>query len=240
MLTFFYKWWYKFHEPEMVTWWQTKEAVQAKVTTDKDGSYIMWMEGEKYPFPGYPRGHLLYGTLSKLKHEIKVQLFNENYWRLERGEPIQLGTALKNIYELAEKSKYDMMPPDKLSPAMKELYKSLSHPIWRDILTYIFQEDDGYRFRLQWIIPYLSKKDPIGSFDKAMEMLEHGEVVEDMKDRVRLIRRILLEIWKDPEYAKYWIDFVQNADLNKLKLSKADKYFFRAKYFKVDYPYKEY
>jgi hypothetical protein len=51
---------------------------------------------------------------------------------------------------------------------------------------------------------------------------------------------VLLKLWKDPTYARYWIEFMQNADLRKLKLTKADKYFFRAKYFKVDYPYKEY
>lgn len=235
ILTFFFNWWYKKHPPEMVSWWKSKSAVQAKVTESKDGSLVMLMEGEKYPFPGYPRGHLLYGTLSKLKHEIKNQIFNENWWRLERGESVDITEACKNIYELAQKSKYDMLPPEKMSPAVKEIYKNLSHPAWRDILTYIFQEDDAYRWRFQWLVPFLDKKDPIGSFDRAMEILEHAEVVGDMKERVRLVRRVMLELWKDPEYAKYWIDFVQNANLKKMKLSKADKYFFRAKYFKVDY-----
>jgi hypothetical protein len=224
----------------MVSWWMHKESVQAKVTQAKDGSYIMWMEGEKYPFPGYPRGHLLYGTLSKLKHEIKNQIFNENWWRLERNEPIDVSQAIKNISELAKVSKYDMMPYEKLSPMIKEMYNNLSDPLWRDILTYIFQEDDGYRFRFQWLVSYLSKKDPLGSFDKGMGMLEHAEVIGDMKERVRLIRRVLLELWKNPEYAKYWIEFIQKADLKKMKLSKADKYYFRAKYFKVDFPYNQY
>lgn len=224
----------------MVSWWKYKEAVQAKVTVDENGSYIMWMEGEKYPFPGYPRGHLLYGTLSKLKHEIKNQIFNESWEKLERKEPLDITEACKNVYELATASKYDMMPYEKMAPAVKEVYRNLSHPVWRDVITYIFQEDDAYRWRFQWMIPYISKKDPIGSFDKAMEMLEHADVTEDMKGRVRLVRKVLLELWKDPELAKYWIEFVQNADLDALKLSKADKYFFRAKYFKVDYPHFEY
>jgi hypothetical protein len=224
----------------MVKWWQTKESVQAKVTTGEDGSYIMLMAGEKYPFPGFPRGHLLYGSLSKLKHEIKVQIFNENWWRLERKEPITIDEACENIATLAEKSKYDFMPYEKLSPAVKEMYKSFTHPLWRDIITYILQEDDGYRFRFQWLMSYITKKDPIGSFDKGMEMLEHAEVVDDMKERVRLIRRVMLALWKNPEYARYWIEFVKNADLKKMHLSKADKYYFRAKYFKVDYPLYEY
>ena len=87
---------------------------------------------------------------------------------------------------------------------------------------------------------YLTKKDPIGSFSKAMDMLEHAEVTEDMRDRVRLIKKILLELWKDPFYAQFWIDFVQTMDLKKIKMTKADKYFMRAKYFRVDYPYFDY
>jgi hypothetical protein len=240
MRNLFYKLYFKFFTPEMVGWWRTKEAVQAKVTTAEDGSYIMWMEGEKYPFPGYPRGHLLYGTLSKLKHEVKNQILNENWWRLERGEPVTIDEATKNLTELAQVSKYDMMPYEKLCPAVKELYRNLKSPLWRDILSYIFQEDDGYRFRFQWLMTYITKKDPIGSFNQGMQMLEHAEVIDDMKERVRLVRRVMLALWKDPEKAQVWIDFVQKSNLNEMKLSKADKFYFRAKYFKVDYPHVEY
>jgi hypothetical protein len=63
---------------EQVQYWKTKESIQAKVTHAKDGSQIMWLEGEKYPFPTYPRGYMLFGSLSKLKHEIKNQVFNDN------------------------------------------------------------------------------------------------------------------------------------------------------------------
>jgi hypothetical protein len=245
MYNFLLKLRYKFFPVEMVQWWKTKEAVQAKVTTAEDGSYIMWMEGEKYPFPGYPRGHLItnghtFSPYSRLKHEIKNQIFNENWARIERKEPLQTAEACKNIYAIAEELRYDMMPLERCAPAVREIAKNLSHTQWRDILTAIFQEDDAYRWRFQWMTQFLSKKDPIGSFDKAMEMLEHAEVVTDMKERIHLIRVVLLELWKDPTYARYWIEFIQNADLKKLKLTKADKYFFRAKYFKVDYPYYEY
>lgn len=246
MLKFLYNIYYTHFPPEMVGWWRTKEAVQAKVTTDKDGSYIMWMEGEKYPFPGYPRGHLITNTeqgfspYSRLKHTIKTRFFNENWWRLDRGERIEIEEAQKEIFAIATSLKYDMMPIPKCAPAVREMYRCLPNSLWRDIITCIFQEDDAYRWRFQYIIPFLSKKDPIGSFDKAMEMLENAEVIDDMKDRVRLIRRVLLKLWENPTYAQYLINFVRNADLKKLKLTKADKYFFRAKFFKVDYPYFEY
>ncbi len=71
---------------EMVHYWKTKSGVQAKVTKAKDGSTHMIMEGEKYAFPTFPRGHILFGHLSKIKHEIKNQIFNESWKQLEEGK----------------------------------------------------------------------------------------------------------------------------------------------------------
>lgn len=231
---------YKLFPKEMVSWWMYKDHAQAKVTEGEDGSYIMWMENEKYPFPGYPRGHLLYGVLSKFKHELKNKVFNDNWARLENGERPVLDEAREVLSMLIQERKHDMMPVERMVPSMRELYRSIPDPLWRDILTFILQEDDGYRFRVQWFFQFISKEDPIGSFQHAMEMLEHAEVTGDMKERIRLIRRVLTELWKDPQYAKYWLQFVENVDLKKVCLSKADKFFFRAKFFKVDYPDNEY
>lgn len=221
-----------------MSWWMHKESVRAKVTTDKDGSYIMWMEGEKYPFPGYPRGHLLYGTLSKLKHEIKNQIFNASWAKLEKKEPLDLTEALKNIEELAKNGRFDMMPYHKMCPVMRELYQRIENPKWRDIITYILQEDDGYRFRFQWLMRYINPKNPVVSFDKGMELLEHAEIIGDMKERVRLVRRVMLELLKDPVVLRIWTEIAKGA--KHMTLSEADKYYFRAKYFKVDYPEVEY
>lgn len=223
----------------MVSWWKTKEACQAKVTQDKDGSYIMWMEGEKYPFPGYPRGHLIvnepgkYSPYSRLKHEIKNRIFNENWYRIERGAEVTIDS--QEIFALAESLKYDFMPVERCAPSVREINKWLPNSPWRDIITCIFQEDDAYRWRFSYMAQFLDKKDPIGSFDKAMSILEHAEVIDDMKDRVRLIRRVLLKLWENPEYAKYWIHLVKNMDMEKVKLTKADLYYFRAKHFRPDY-----
>jgi len=69
----------------MVKYWKHKDKCSAKITTAEDGSIIMKMEGEDYPFPTFPRGHLLFGYLSKLKHEIKNQIFNNAWGLLEKG-----------------------------------------------------------------------------------------------------------------------------------------------------------
>src|SRR3990167_11556582 len=70
----------------MVRFWKFKESVAAKLTKNKDGALVMMMEGEDEVFPGFPRGHLLFASLSKLKHEIKNQMFNEAWRLLEEGK----------------------------------------------------------------------------------------------------------------------------------------------------------
>lgn len=235
----------------MVSWWITKEAVQAKVTTGEDGSYVMWMEGEKYPFPGFPRGHLLYGSLSKLKHEIKNQIFNENWWRLEKNEPITIEKACENIAELAKKHHYDFFPYEKLSPAVKEMHKALTHPLWREIICFILNEDDAYRWRALFFLTFVNPRAPYkrlrtwwnGWTDdealliytaEAFDLIEHCEVVGDMKERIRLIKRIMLELFKKEEYLSYYRAFINNLNMKKIHPTKADLYFFRAKYWRVD------
>lgn len=232
----------------MVSWWKTKAAVQAKVTTAKDGSYIMYMEGEKYPFPGYPRGHLLYGSLSPLKHWIKVKIFNDSWWKLEDGVPEKQvvddikGPILSHILELGEKSKYDMLPISKNVPPVREIHRAWTLASrgderllkLRDIVTFIFNEDDAYRMRFQWVAPYFKKL----GFEEGMDMLENAEVIDDMKERIRLLKRIIALLINDKP--AFWETFMKELDIKKVQLTKADKYYMRAKYFKVDYPWYDY
>ena len=70
--------------------------------------------------------------------------------------------------------------------------------------------------------------------------MEHAEVVGDMKERIALLRRILTVLLKDEVIGALFDTFVKEVDWKKVKLSKIDKYYFRAKYFKVDYPVYDY
>jgi hypothetical protein len=88
--------------------------------------------------------------------------------------------------------------------------------------------------RFQWVAPYFKKL----GFEKGMDMLEHAEVIDDMKERIRLLKRIITLLIKDKP--DFWNIFMKELDIKKVKLTKADKYYMRAKYFKVDYPYYEY
>lgn len=245
-----------YQDKEMVSYWKTKDSVMAKVTLAKEGHNVMWMEGEKYPFPGFPRGVLLYGGLSKLKHNVKNLVFNDIWAMLENRRGITScvkhlkEVALPQIFEILESQKYDMVPPHKMVPVVKEIWRALtiveekmgSERIkkCKEVLTFVLQEDDAYRFRFQWAMKFMRykffRRNYVKLFDFALSMLEHGEMVGDMKERQRLFRRGMMTLLKDPHIKECFDMFMKEVDWKKLRLTKADKYFFRAKYFKVDYP----
>ena len=239
----------------MVSYWLTGDSVTAKATKDKDGREVLMMKGEKYPFPGFPRGILLFGSLSPLKHQIKNLIFNDSWKKLEDGKDRQeiineIKKSLDIILELSEKGKFDRIPCEKMSVAVQEIHrawtaveKTEKQRQLKECLCFILQEDDGYRFRVQWLTRYFwfwRFRNPVKLLETALSFLEHAEVVGDMKERQRLLKRILMLILEDKEIKELFIRFFKKVNWRKVKLSKADKYFFRAKYFKTDYPYRQY
>ncbi|MBI5573491.1 MAG: hypothetical protein HY919_02925 [Elusimicrobia bacterium] len=240
---------------EMVQYWRKGESVAAKVIKAPDGSFIMKMCGEKYPFPTFPRGHLLYGNLSRLKHEIKNQIFNESWAEKENPEAVK-NIKYKLFYEIPkyfEPLKFDIIPFKNLTPSVREIYRAWTKVapektfILRDYLCFILQEDDSYRMRIQWLAGFFNPNgiilrwfDPINLFEKALKMLEHAEIIGDMKERILLLRTILLLCLKDKDIKDLFVKFVREVNWKKVRLTKGDKYFFRGKYFKVDYPYLDY
>ena len=259
----FYNFWYRFFPPEMVQYWKTGDMARAKLVTLEDGAYAMVIEGEKYPLYGFPRGPVLFGALARLKHLGKNLIFNQAWKLLEEGKSNEevmsylKNVALPFIFKEIEKNKYDMFPPEKLCPAIKELWRALSvienridNEGFRTLkqgLTFFLQEDDAYRFRFQWLSKYLNPNSlwrKIWYFGRkyslkkelkfAFNFLEHAEIVPDMKGRTKLIKRILFAVMDDPEFGKIIGELFKELDFKKLRLSKADSYFFRGKYFKVD------
>jgi len=171
----FFNWYFSIKPPEQVRYYKHKSKERAKLVHNKDGTLEMAIEGEKYHFPGFPRGHVLMGSLASLKQTMKQTVFNE----LSKVIP-------------------DMVPEEQMCPFVKEIYrvmtlienaeitpdmKSEMHNM-KKILCFFLQEDDSYRFRVQWILERLNMK--------------------------------------------------------KIKLSKADKYYFRAKWFKVEHDIYDY
>ncbi len=230
----------------------SKESVEAKLLRMPEGHMVMQMDGEDYPFPGYPRSALLYGPLSSLKHIVKNRVFNEAWAKLEDGEDplVTIRKGLDESFKVLEAGKYDLVPYNALMPSLKELWRAMTvveekmGGRWlraKEMICFVLQEDDSYRMRFQWIVKFFWPFKPtIKDFDYALSMLEHAEVVSDMKERQRLFRRVLMAFLKDPRVREGFNLLLKELNWKKLKLSKADKYFFRAKYFKVDYPEYEY
>lgn len=255
IIQFFKNKYYK--DAEMVSYWKKQDSVEAKVYLHKDGHYVMQMAGEKYPFPGYPRGSLLYGSLSPLKHQIKNQVFND-CWKMledinlsnEEIMAIMRERVLPKIFELGEKAKFDMVPYERMVPAVKEIWRAMTvvekktgNPKvgkLKELICFIIQEDDAYRFRFQWLCKFLRHNIPLKWWDYGLGMLEHAEIIGDMKERIRLFRRITMFILEDESIRNCFELLMKEIDFKKVRLTKADKYFFRAKYFKVDFPEYQY
>ena len=240
----------------MVRYWKYQDKQEAKVTRNQEGALIMKISGEDEDFPGFPRGYLLFGKLSKLKHEIKNQIFNEVWRKLDEGIPDK--EIIQNIrqvtfpviFALAEETQYDQVPYERMFLPVKEIYRAWTKVApgenslkLRDILTFILQEDDGYRFRVQWLVTYFNPnkwwmkllgKNVIRQFEKALSMVEQAEVIGDMKDKIKLLKRGLSLMLKDQRIKELFLKFCREVDWDKVKLSEADKYHFRGKYFKVD------
>lgn len=251
----------------MVQYWKKDHGiVAAKVFKNKDGAFVMKMEGEKEVFPGFPRGHLLFGTLSKLKHEIKNQIFNESWDKLEKGAKFAeiAQDVKKKIVEglritdgitipvgslgdkIMDHCLYDMVPPEKMIPTAREVWRVLSlmekkEPKLRWFklaLTYILQEDDAYRFRFQWLAGVMTSflfKNPVERLKVGLDELINAEIVGDMKLKQQLLRRVLLVLMHDPKIKRLFTQFYNEMDWKKIKLTKADLFHFRGKWFKVDW-----
>lgn len=247
----------------MVKYWKHSEVVTAAITTDENGALVMKMDGEDEVFPGFPRNYSLYGTLSKLKHEIKNQIFNEAWALLENKVPEEdvvahiKRKATGELQQYIDAVKYDRVPDNKLFGPVKELNRAFSvlekkhkRVRWlKDTLIFIMQEDDAYRFRMQWLVSIFNPsswwfkimfRDPVSDFQIALEELENAEIIGDMKERIRLLRRILMVFLQDKNANALFKAFCKEVDWNKIKLSRADKYHFRAKWFKVDWDRFEY
>lgn len=174
---------YKVKPPESVQYGKKAEWAKARLTNAKDGSLQMEIKGEKYPFAGFPRAHVLTGPLAALKHKVKNMVFNQVFEEIDR---------------MAKDMNSEMLPPEKMCPAIREL-------------------------------------------NRVLQELEDAEVVEDMKARIRLIKKVFTFFLQEDDAYRYRFQWViERLDKSKVKLSKSDKYYFRGKYFKVDHGHYDY
>lgn len=243
----------------MVQYWKNGDVARAKLMTI-NGAYAMQIEGEKYPLWGFPRGPVLFGPLMRLKKLSKDLVFNKTWELLDQGIPDKdvvgyvKNFALSEVIKEVEKSKYDFFPEFRMCPAVKELHRALGRVGMNDLLKegicFFFQEDDAYRFRLQWLAGFINPKawwrriyyfitrkeySLKSEIDSLFKMLAYAEITPDMRGRAKLVHRIVRLMLEDEEFGELIEKAVKEIDWRKMKLSRADSYYFRGKYFKVDY-----
>lgn len=173
----FFNTFYKIRPPESVQYYKHGEFARARLVNASEGHLQMEIKGEKYPFEGFPRGHVLTGPLSKLKKKVKDMVFNQVFAEIEN---------------MSKDMQYDMLPPERCAPAVREIHRVL---------------DD----------------------------LEHMEIVEDMKGRIRLIKKVLTFFLQEDDAYRFRAQyFLSHINQKKVALSKSDKYYARGKYWKVD------
>lgn len=169
---------YKVKPPESVSYYKHGEFARARLKNAEDGSLQMEIKGEKYPFAGFPRGHVLVGPLAKLKNKVKNMVFNQVFEEIEK---------------MSNEMQYDMLPPERCAPAVREIHR-------------------------------------------VMDKLENMEIVDDMKGRIRLIKKVLTFFLQEDDAYRFRAQyFLSQIDQKKVALSKSDKYYARGKYWKTDY-----
>lgn len=260
---------YRLRPPELVQYWKKGDVARAKLTVLKDGSYAMVIEGEKYPLYGFPRGPVLFGALARLKFLAKNLVFNETWKLLEEGKTNEevmayiKNVALPEVLKEVSKNKYDFFPPERMCPAVRELWRALSSigkrmtPEAREQfdalkqgITFFLQEDDAYKLRVQFLAKFINPRSWYRkiyrlitrreySFKKEVEtllgFLGEAEITPDMKGRAKLIKRVLLAFLEDEEFGELIEAVVWEVDWKKMRLSRSDLYYLRGKFFKTDY-----
>jgi len=152
-----FNFWYRLKPPEMVSYWKRGDSARARVIHAKDGSLNMQIEGERFDYPGFPRGTVLTGPLAKMKHYIKNAIFNNVFAELEK---------------MTAENKYDLLPPEKMVPAVRHIYEIFEKlenmeivpdmkgriNLIKKVFTAIIQEDDAYRFRVQMFLDLIDQE----------------------------------------------------------------------------------
>ena len=260
---------YRLRPPELVQYWKKGDVARAKLTVLKDGSYAMVIEGEKYPLYGFPRGPVLFGALARLKFLAKNLVFNETWKLLEEGKTNEevmayiKNVALPEVLKEVSKNKYDFFPPERMCPAVRELWRAFSSigkrmtpearkqfDALKQGVTFFLQEDDAYKFRVQFLAKFINPRSWYRkiyrlitrrkySFKKEVEtllgFLGEAEITPDMKGRAKLIKRVLLAFLEDEEFGELIEAVVWEVDWKKMRLSRSDLYYLRGKFFKTDY-----
>ena len=121
-------------------------------------SMELHIKGEKYPMRAFPRNHLLHGPMAPLKRYVKNFIIEQVVKCLPYKIPDeQLAEPVREIARV-----FDLVIQAEDEPEMKRLMGQ-----FKDAITMVLQEDDAWRYRMQWAAEQLDiKKFKLSEADK--------------------------------------------------------------------------
>ena len=120
------------------------------VFNKKTNSMELHVRGEKYPMRAFPRHHVLHGPMAPLKRYIKNLIIEQLVKCLPYKIPDE--NLAPPVRELARV--FDVMMKAEDEPEMKRLLGQ-----FKDAICMILQEDDAWRYRIQWAAGELNMKE---------------------------------------------------------------------------------
>lgn len=124
-------------------------ALSQPVFNVDSNSMELHVKGEKYPMRAWPRYHVLHGPMAPLKRYIKNLIIEQVVKLLPYKIPDE--NLAEPVREIARV--FDLMVQLEDEPEMKRLMGQ-----FKDAVTMILQEDDAWRYRLQWAAEQLDMK----------------------------------------------------------------------------------
>ncbi len=216
-----------------------------RVEFPNEGGTFTYFEGMKYPVKGFAEGESVerldeakkmlmrilkgFNGMSKFKflfliifkkqiEEISKSLVVSfwEYIKKYRNKEERYCVTAKELYDVFKDIDIDIFYRDKI----------------RDNICMLFEYDDAYRYRFQYIIEKLNKeefkKNPIKELKRLFTILEETETEDSMKAKWRMVRKFIF-LLRYTKYFKTIKEILLKIDNIKIKLDEADLYHARVK-----------
>lgn len=159
------------------------------------------------------------------------------YWRTKESAPAKLTEGEDGSLQMhIQGEKYPLYAFPRGHVLMGPLAK-LKQKVKDMVFNQAFKEiGEMYKDVKYDVFPIEKCAPAIREMARVFDKMEHMEIQEDMKARMRLLKKVVLWFLQEDDAYRFRAQyFLSEINQNKVKLSKADKYWARAKYWKCDY-----
>jgi len=224
-----------------------------KVEFPEEGGILTYMEGQKYPYRGFPYFEFV-ETMDKIKKIVKG-MASGFYHNIYKGNKVKLLTflpiawAIKRLFYAGVYTFYRLIERFKIKPirycqAMREVHRAFSierknespktkelRLMLRDLICMVLEFDNAYRFRFQDLMEEFNKenfrKSQIKELNRLIDIAISREKTQELKDMWTLMKMGLLYLKIDKELEKMLVDIFSQIDLERVKLTIEDKSYCR-------------